>query len=226
MHKQKFFFLLLILFLAFNADSCSKKKEEKAKAEKKEEVLIPPLSQPRIELWFGVAERVGEFIRKFSLENEEADEKRELMILAHSSVRTQTAYGKIFKDMGMSVEEFWKVMDELKKVKKYFRIKEDESVQNKDLHALIEAGREEIAALKLKMERMGISEKSSAEETIKTMEAKIDEFQSMKGNIKPESVGINDDLIALWKKNGNKFEEAFSSMWKVKVKREENDAHF
>lgn len=195
----------------FSINACQKEEAKvvETATEKKEEIL-PEISQERIDIWLGVTGKIGDYIRKFSLEGEDVSEKRSLTMLSHSSQRTQVAFSKIFKGSGMSIKEFWKIMSEVKKVRKFFDIKKEEKQQAKDLDQIIVAGKEEIERLK---REMGDNESM---DTILAMQEKIREFEEFKGNISPVSVGVKAELVTLWENNGEKINNAISDMWKVR----------
>lgn len=203
--------LLLISFFLLTINACQKQEEVVvAKLVEEKEKPLPEISQARVDVWLKVTEEIGKYIRKFSLEGEEVSEKRSLTMLSHSSQRTQVAFSKIFKDAQMEIKEFWNIMREVKKVRKYFDIKKEESQQAIELDAIITAGRQEIERLK---REMGEDESM---DTILAMEEKIREFEEFKGNISPVSVGIKVELIALWENNGEKINKAISGMWQVR----------
>ena len=192
-------------------NACQKQEEVVVeKALEKKEKPLPEISQARVDVWLKVAEEIGKYIRKFSLEGEDVSEKRSLTMLSHSSQRTQVAFSKIFKDAQMEIKEFWNIMREVKKVRKYFDIKKEEKQQAIELDAIIVAGRQEIERLK---REMGEDESM---DTILAMEEKIREFEEFKGNISPVSVGVKAELIALWENNGEKINKAISGMWQVR----------
>jgi len=203
--------LLLASFFLLTTNACQRQEEGLvAKSTEKKEKPLPQITQERIDIWIKVAGEIGEYIRKFSLEGEDVSEKRSLTMLSHSSQRTQVAYGKIFEDARLSSDEFWNIMKEMKRVRQYFEIKEEEEQQVRDLNELIATGKEEIETLK----RERGEDKSM--ETILAMEEKIREFEGFKGDISPASVGIRADLILLWKNNGDRINKAISDMWKVR----------
>ncbi|MBE9536724.1 MAG: hypothetical protein IMF07_06040 [Proteobacteria bacterium] len=203
--------LLLIPFFLLTINACQKQEEVVvAKLVEKKEKPLPEISQARVDVWLKVTEDIGKYIRKFSLEGEDVSEKRGLTMLSHSSQRTQVAFSKIFKDAGMEIKEFWNIMREVKKLRKYSDIKKEEKRQARDLDELIAAGREEIERLKREMgEDVSMG-------TILAMEEKIREFEEFKGNISPVSVGVKAELIVLWESNGEKINKAISDMWKVR----------
>ena len=203
--------LLLIPFFLLTMNACQKQEEVVVeKALEKKEKPLPEISQARVDVWLKVTEEIGKYIRKFSLEGEDVSEKRSLTMLSHSSQRTQVAFSKIFKDAQMEIKEFWNIMREVKKVRKYFDIKKEESQQAIELDAIIAAGRQEIERLK---REMGEDESM---DTILAMEEKIREFEEFKGNISPVSVGVKAELIVLWENNGEKINKAISGMWQVR----------
>lgn len=209
------FFSVLLLFTA----SCEEVEEKpQPKVRKEQKAPLPEITLDRIDLWVELTGELGDFIRRFSLENEEVSNRRELMMLVHSSSRTQLAYTGIFDEAGMTSREFWNILKEMKMVRKYMDIKREEELHNKQLDALISAGMEEIELLKKRLKQG--EPPADADETIRSMEAKIREFEELKGNVKPESVGISHDMIDLWKRNSGRIEGAISDMWKVKEKRE------
>jgi hypothetical protein len=203
--------LLLVSFFLLTINACQKQEEVVVdKLIEKKEKPLPEISQQRIDVWLKVTEEIGKYIRKFSLEGEEVSEKRSLTMLSHSSQRTQVAFSKIFKDARMEIREFWNIMREVKKVRKYFDIKKEENQQAIELDAIIAAGRQEIERLK---REMGEDESM---DTILAMEEKIREFEEFKGNISPVSVGVKAELIALWEVNGERINKAISAMWQVR----------
>jgi len=205
--------MLLASFFLFTVNACHKQEEVVVeKAPEKEERPLPEISQQRIDVWLKVAGEIGDYIRKFSLEGEDVSEKRSLTMLSHSSQRTQVAFGKIFEDAGMSMKEFWNIMKEMKKVSKYFEIKEEEGRQIRELNEIIAAGREEIERLKREMVD------GDTTDTILAIQEKIREFEEFKGNISPVSVGVKTEMIALWENNDERINKAISEMWKVREK--------
>ena len=208
---RKLIVLLTIPVFLVLLNGCQKQEEVVVeKAPEKKEKPLPVISQERIDVWIEVAGKIGKYIEKFSLEGEDVSEKRSLTMLSHSSQRTQVAFSKIFKDAGMSIKEFWNIMREVKKVRKYFGIKEEEELQARELDKIIAAGREEVERLKREMGE------DVSMDTILAMEEKIREFEEFKGNISPVSVGVKAELIALWEVNGERINKAISAMWQVR----------
>ncbi len=219
-------FLFLLLFLpVVTSSSCRKSEREVAPPPRSEKERLPEITQERVDLWIRVAADVGEYVRKFSLENEDVVERRSLMLIVHGSPRAQIAYSRIFERAGMTTEEFWNILSEMKRVKKYLAIKEEEKLQREKLDELIQAGWEEIEALE-RLEKEG-GRSGGSKETIEAMKGKIREFEALKSDITPESVGVDREMIALWLKNRERFEKALSAMWKGR-KRAEPDlfTHF
>ena len=208
--------LLLFAFLAFTSVSCQKEEEKPAPPPKKVEEPLPAVTQERVDLWLKVSGELGRFVRKFSLEKENVTEKRTLMILVHGSARTQGAYSQIFDAAGIKTKEFWNILDVMEKSKKYLEIKEEEKVQNANIDEFVAAGKAEAALLKKELAaEESQAERKALEETLSSMEKKMNEFISMKGNITPASVGIEEEMIALWLANKTKMEAALAAMWKV-----------
>lgn len=206
---RKGLILLIVPLFLWTAPGCQKAEEEPSVVVKKEEAPLPELSQERIDLWFTLAAEISRYIRKFSLDDEDVRDKRDLMMLAHSSSRSQYAYSEIFKEAGMSTAEFWSILDEMQDVEKYTKIKNEEAAQNTQLDALIESGEKELTILKKQQQSDNLIK------TIADMEVKLDEFRSLRGNVSPESVGVSEMAISLWKANKDKIDEALFAMWKI-----------
>ncbi len=216
MPYSKNLLFIVLAFFAFTAASCQKEEEKTPPPPRKVAEPLPAVSQDRIDFWLKVSADLGKYIRKFSLEKENVTEKRTLMILVHGSARTQSAYSQIFDEAGMKTREFWNILDMMEKSKKYLEIKDEEKVQNASIDEFVAAGgaeaellKKELAAEKSPDERMAL------EETLSSMEKKMNEFLAMKGNITPAAVGIEEEMIALWLANREKMENAPDSMWKV-----------
>ena len=215
MSFNRYIILVFLLLIPFSLISCAKVEEKPLPVVKKPEKQLPPMSQERLSLWIQVAGDIGEYIRKVSLKEEEVYEKRTLVMIAHSSARTQLEYSNIFDKRGMTAKEFWNIVDEMERAQKYFDIKKEEHDQAKELDSLINSGVDEIKVLQLELKKVKSEEqKKLIEDTIKAMEIKIDEFRGFKANLSPDSVKIDPDLLKLWKENKENFETALRSMWK------------
>lgn len=215
MQFKKYIFFILLIFTPLFLASCQKEAEKSASVAKKPEKPLPPINQERLSLWIQVAGDIGAYIRKVSLKEEEVYEKRTLVMIAHSSARTELEYSKIFEDRGMTAKEFWHIVDEMDRIQKYEDIKKEELEQAKELDRLINSGVDEIKVLQKRLEKEKSDEKKkSIIETIESMENKINEFRDYKANISPESVKIDSSLIKLWNENKEKYETALAAMWK------------
>lgn len=209
------FFLFVVLILS-SISACQK--EEKAAAPTPKVVVepLPPITQKRIDLWIDVTGRLAEYIKRFALKVEEVSDKRELMMLVHGSSRTQLAYSELFDETDMNTKEFWNILKEMKRVKKYLEIKKDEEDQNLNLKNLIDAGLDEIELLNKKIDiESSIEKKVPLKKSVAAIKAKIKEFEEFKGSISSESVGVGDELLELWVNNNVKYENALAAMWKL-----------
>lgn len=214
-------FFLFVLFTFSLISACQK--EDKKVAPKPEIVVepLPPITQKRIDLWIDKSGELAEYIKRFALKVEEVSDKRELMMLVHGSSRTQLAYSEIFDKADMDTKEFWNILQEMKKAKKYLEIKKDEEEQNLNIKELIEAGRAEITILNKKKDEENSPEKRlSLEKSISAIKAKIAEFEELSGDISAKSVGIEDELLRLWNDNKVDYEKALESMWKLGPEKE------
>lgn len=217
MRSNKFLLFLCLLLIPLFLVSCQKTEEKPLPIAKKPEKPLPPVTQERLSLWFEVAGDIGKYIRKVSLKEEEVYEKRTLVMIVHSSARTELEYSKIFEERGMTPNEFWHIIDEMDRVRKYIDIKKEEIQQAKELDTLINSGADEVKLLREKMENEKSAEKKKViEETIKAMKEKMDEFRSLKSNISPEEVNVDPLLIKLWQVNREKYKTVLAAMWKRK----------
>ena len=215
MSFKRYIILIFLLLIPFSLISCEKVEEKPLPVVKKTEKPLPPLSQERLSLWTQVAGDIGAYIRKVSLKEEEVYEKRTLVMIAHSSARTQLEYSSIFDKRGMSAKEFWRIVDEMERAQKYFDIKKEEHDQAKELDSLINSGVDEIKVLQRELKKEKSEKKKKIiEDTIKTMEIKIDEFRGFKANLSPDAVKVDPNLLKLWNENKESFETAYRSMWK------------
>ncbi|MDH3974992.1 MAG: hypothetical protein OEV42_11995 [Deltaproteobacteria bacterium] len=215
MRNKNYLLFVFFLFIPVFFTSCKKAEEKPAPAVKKPEKPFPPITEERLSLWIDVAGDIGAYIRKVSLREEEVYEKRTLVMIAHSSARTELEYSNIFKKRGMTAREFWNIVDEMDKVRKYLDIKKEELEQAKELDRLINSGIDEVKALQKTLENeKSLERKKSIAKTVRAMKEKISEFRSYKANISPEAVKIDPFLLNLWKNYKQKYETALAAMWK------------
>ena len=204
------------MFLLFSFVLISCEKEEKVTP--KPVVVVAPLPEvtaERLGVWFKIAPQVGSYIRKFALEGEAVNDKRDLLMLAHSSARTQMAYSEIFESNSMATSEFWNIIDEMENVKKYLLLKHEETTQNVRIDELIKAGMEEMESMRRKAgSKVPEEKKTRLNATIKEMELKIDELRDLRGDLTPGSVGIDDKIMALAMSNMDSYEKVIAAMWK------------
>lgn len=208
--------ILFFILFSFSLVSCQKEEVSEVSPAKIVEKPLPEITADRLELWFNIAPQLGRYIRKFALEGEAVNDKRDLLMLAHSSARTQMAYSEIFDSNSMPTLEFWNIIDEAERVKKYFLLKHEETTQNVRIDALIEAGIEELDLIR----KDAASEKSEDKKrrlnkTVEEIELKIDELRDLKGDLTPDSVGIDEGVMALVQTNMNSYEKALATIWKT-----------
>jgi hypothetical protein len=207
--------LLLILF-SFTLISCQKEEITEVVPAKIVKKPLPEITSDRLELWFNIAPQLGRYIRKFALDGEAVTDKRDLLMLAHSSARTQMAYSEIFDTNSMPTREFWNIIDEAERVKKFFLLKHEETTQNVRIDALIEAGIEELDSIRKDVAHEKIEDKKvRMNATIKAMELEIDELRDLKGNLTPDSVGIDKEVMALIQSRMGSYEKALAVIWKL-----------
>ncbi|MDT8316867.1 MAG: hypothetical protein RQ824_02610 [bacterium] len=210
-------FSLTILFLLFSFTLISCQKEEKVVTKPLiAEDPLPEITADRLQLWFSIAPQLGHYIRKFALEGEAVNDKRDLLMLAHSSARTQMAYSEIFESNSMPTREFWNIIDEMERVKKYSLLKHEEKTQNVRIDDLIKAGIEELDSIRKKAESEISEEKRNRlNATVKAMELEIEELRELRGDLTPESVGIDEKTMTLAKANMDSYEKALAALWKT-----------
>lgn len=212
---RRLFFFFFAAFFLFTTISCQKREEKTAEPPRKIAEQLPEISQERIDLWFDTADRLAAYIRKYSLPDEGVADKRDLMMLVHGSSRTQIAYKQIFDETGISTKEFWNILDEMFRAKKYLALKDEEKKQNAELDALVRAGKKELAGLKERESKQKSEhDKKMLMEIREKIEKQIEEFSELKGDMSPEDFGISRSLIELWEKNKVKFEKVLAGMWK------------
>lgn len=211
-----FAFTAILMFAFFPA--CSKKEEApKVQKVKKFTPEYKVITEEKLEQWLKATEKVGEFIRRFALEDEEVADKRDFMSVAHSSERTEIALKSLFEDTGLKQGEFWWIMDRFEEARKYTEIKAQEESQNTRIDALLAAGREERVALEKSLEKEKTEvKKKELERRLGIINAKFTELSSLKGHTTPEKAGIEPANIEIWKKNKERIEAAIKKMWKVK----------
>lgn len=213
-----FFSLSIALLILIVLPACSKKEEApKTQKVKKYAPDYKVITEEKLDQWLRASEKVGEFIRRFALEDEDVADKRDFMSVAHSSERTEIALRSLFDESGLKQGEFWWIMDRFEEARKYTEIKAQEESQNTRIDALLAAGREERAALEKSIEKEKIeARKNEFARRLGIVNAKFTELSSLKGNTIPEKVGVEPANIELWKKNKDRIEAAVKKMWKVK----------
>lgn len=208
--------LLSSLLLIFPA--CSKKEEApKVQKVKKFTPENKVITGEKLEQWLMASERVGEFIRRFALEDEDVRSKDDFMFLAHSSPRTEAILTSLFNNMELKQGEFWWILERFADAGKYAELKAQEESQNRRIDIILSAGREEKASTEKVLER----EKEDLRRKelmgrLNIINAKFSELSSLKGNITPEKVGIEPANIEIWNKNKERIEAAIKRMWKVR----------
>lgn len=207
---------LTLLLATFSIFLISCEKEEVLKtAPAVVEAPLPQVTTERLGVWFTIAPQIGSYIRKFALEGEAVNDKRDLLMLAHSSARTQMAYSEIFESNSMATREFWNIIDEMENVKKYLLLKHEEKTQNVQIDALVEAGIEEMESMRRKAgSSIAEEKKARLNASIKEMEMKIDELRELRGDLTPGAVGIDENVMALARSNMDAYEKALAAMWK------------
>ena len=208
--------LILFFFLfSFSLVSCQKEEISEVSPPKIVEAPLPEVTSERLGVWFTIAPKLGSYIRKFALEGEAVNDKRDLLMLAHSSARTQIAYSEIFESGSMPTREFWNIIDEMENVKKYLLLKHEETTQNVRIDELIKAGMEEMESMRRKAgSKIPEEKKTRLNASIKEMELKIDEIRDLRGDLTPGSVGIDDSVMALAMSNMDSYEKVIAAMWK------------
>ena len=211
--------LSLILFLvlfSFTLSACQKEEISEVAPAKIVEEPLPEITAERIDLWVLVAADLSHYIRRFALEGESVTIRRDVLMLAHSSPRTQLAYRKLFEKSGMQMREFWNIIDEAERVKKYLLLKHEESTQNVRIDILVKAGIEELNSIRQDASAEKSEEKKTRlNATIKAMELKIDELRDLKGGLTPDAVGIDEKVMALIQTNMDVYEKALAAIWKM-----------
>ena len=214
MSLRRFSLAVLFILLSLALISCEKEEEVKT-SPAVVKAPLPQITAERLQLWFRIAPQIGSYIRKFALEGEAVNDKRDLLMLAHSSARTQMAYSEIFDSNSMSTSEFWNIINEIERVKKYLLLKHEESTQNVRIDELIKAGEEEMESMRSKAaSNIAEEKKSRINASIREMELKMVELRELKGNLTPASVHIDETVMALAKENINEYEKVVAAMWK------------
>lgn len=198
--------------------ACAKKEEApKVQKVKKFTPEYKVITEEKLAEWLRATEKVGEFIRRFALEDEEVADKRDFMSVAHSSERTEIALKSLFEDTGLKQGEFWWIMDRFDEARKYTEIKAQEESQNARIDTLLAAGREERATLDKSLEKeRSEGKRRELERRLGIVNAKFSELSSLKGHTTPEKAGVEPANIEIWRKNKERIETAIKKMWKVK----------
>lgn len=211
-------FLLLFFLLILIVPACSKKEE--VPSVQKTKKFVPDykvISEEKLNQWLGATEKVGEFIRRFAMEDEEVSDKRDFMSVAHSSERTEIVLKALFEETGLKQGEFWWIMDRFDDARKYTEIKSLEESQNVRIDALLAAGMEERADLGKSLEKeKSEAKKKELERRLGIIKEKFTDMSSLKGNTTPKKAGVEPANIELWKKNKDRIDSALKKMWKLK----------
>lgn len=213
------FLSLLIAFLMLIVIPACSKKEEAPKVQKVKKFTPENkvITGEKLEQWLMASERVGEFIRRFALDDEDVRSKDDFMFLAHSSPRTEAILTSLFNNMELKQGEFWWMLERLDEAKRYAELKAQKETQNNRIDILLAAGREEIADTERVLEKeKEDSRKKELMGRLNIINAKFSELSSLKGNITPEKVGIEPANIEIWNKNKDRIEAAIKKMWKVR----------
>lgn len=206
----------IITFGLFPACSGKEEKVQKAQKVRKFEPEYKIITQEKLEEWLRASEKVGEYIRRFSLKDEEVRNKNEFMVIAHSSSRTEAELRTLFDGMGLKSGEFWWIMDLLNEARLYADIKLQEGTQNLRIDVLLAAGREE----RTDVEKSLLKERDEAKRKeftrrLNVINTKFSELSSLKGRTTPEKVRVEPANIELWNKNKDRVEAAIKKIWKV-----------
>ncbi len=207
--------LLLILF-SFTLSACQKEEPVEVLPAKIVEEPLPEITAQRLTLWVQVAADLSHYIRRFALDDEAITSRRDVLMLAHSSPRTQLAYGQLFDKSGMEMREFWNIIYEAERVKKYHLLKHEESTQNKRIDILVEAGLEELDSIRKELASESSEDrKKRLGEAITGIESKIEELNDLKGDLSPDAVSIDEEILLLIQANRGLYEKTIDSIWKM-----------
>ena len=216
MSLRGLFLIFFLVLFSFTLSACQKEEISEVAPVKIVEEPLPEITAERIDLWVQVAADLSHYIRRFALEGESVTIRRDVLMLAHSSPRTQLAYRKLFEKSGMQMREFWNIIDEAERVKKYLLLKHEESTQNVRIDILVKAGIEELDSIRKDAADEKFEEKKThLNATIKAMEIKIDELKDLKGNLTPDAVGIDEKVMALIQTHMDVYEKALAAIWKM-----------
>jgi hypothetical protein len=206
---------MLIVFPA-----CSKKEEAPQSGTQKVKKYAPDykvITDDKLEHWLNASERVGDFIRRYALEEEDVASKEDFMFIAHSSPRTEAALTSLFKGLELKQGEFWWILERLDEAKRYIEIKALEDIQNKRIDMILAAGRDEKAATeKALAKEMDEERKKELVRRLDIINAKFSELSSLKGHTTPKKVGVEPANVELYGRNKDRIEAAIKKMWKVK----------
>lgn len=207
-----------VVLLAF-FPACSKKEETPKTNVQKVKKFTPEskvITEEKLAQWLRATERVGEFIRKFALENEDVKNKDEFMFLAHSSPRTEAVLTSLFKSMELKQGEFWWMLERLNEAKKYDEVKLFEDSQGRRIDLILAAGREERTATEKALAKaLDDAGRKELAWRLGIINAKFSELSSLKSHTTAEKVGVDPANLELWRKNRDRIEAAIKNMWKI-----------
>lgn len=217
MHRNLCAFAVALLIVL---PACSKKEEvfnDKVQKVRKFAPENQVITEGKLEQWLLATERVGEFIRKFALEDEDVRSKDDFMFLAHSSPRTEAMLTSLFKSMELKQGEFWWILERFVDAGKYADIKAQEAGQNRRIDIILAAGREEKASTEKSLAKeMTEGGRKELERRLGIINAKFSELSTLKGNTTLEMVGVLQQNMELYSKNRERIEAAIKKMWKVR----------
>ena len=217
MHRNLCAFAVALLILL---PACSKKEEAVEGKVQKVKKFAPEnqvITEGKLEQWLLATERVGEFIRKFALEDEDVRSKDDFMFLAHSSPRTEAMLTSLFKSMELKQGEFWWILERFVDAGKYAEIKAQEVSQNRRIDIILAAGREEKASTeKALAKEMTEDGKKELARRLGIINAKFSELSTLRGVTTLEMVEVLPQNMELYSKNRDRIEAAIKKMWKVR----------
>lgn len=217
MHRNLCAFAVALLIVL---PACSKKEEVSNDKVQKVRKFAPEnqvITEGKLEQWLLATERVGEFIRKFALEDEDVRSKDDFMFLAHSSPRTEAMLTSLFKSMELKQGEFWWILERFTETGKYAELKAQEESQNKRIDIILAAGREEKASTeKALAKEMTEGGRKELARRLDIINSKFSELSSLRGNTTAEKVGVVPQNMGLYSKNRDRIEAAIKKMWKIR----------